>query len=151
MAGSSQGRWDAVPVQPCSPIPPSLFASRSYLAKRGHPKNFADLARHDIIGYDTNDLILRGMRNIGIQAERDWFCLRCDNQAIYWELVRAGCGIGFCQTHIGRQDPEIEEIDMGVAIPPLQLWLTTPEKIRHTPRVSCVWDHLVEQLAKVVS
>ncbi len=128
-------------------IPLGLFAATSYLQRRGRPAEIDDILAHDVVGYDTSDLIVQGMRAHGAEVDREWFPVRCDHQPAYWELVRAGCGIGFCQRPTGRADPLVEEVLPGVDIPPLPVWLTTHERLRRTPRVAYVWDHLAQALA----
>lgn len=119
-----------------------IYAARSYLDRAGRPENPADVLTHDLIGYDSNDLILRVMQQMGWTVTRDDFAVRCDNQATYWELVRAGCGIGFSQTGIARSDPDVEELQLGVNIPPLPVWLAAHQAMRETPRLRRVWDLL---------
>ncbi len=124
-----------------------LFASKAYLDRIGRPADIMDL---DVVGYDRNDLIIQGFRQAGVEVTRDSFPVRCDMQTTYWELVRAGCGAGFCQTGVARKDPTVEEIPLGFEIPPLEVWLTAPEAIRLNPTVSTVWTALVEALMHVV-
>ena len=128
-----------------------MFATRDYLNRRGTPRSADDLRLHDLIGYDTNDDIIRGMRAVGIPATRDWFAVRCDNQSAYWELLRAGCGIGFGQRNIGRSDPELVEVMTEIPLPTLPVWLTAAEAVRHTPRVARVWTLLKQGLLPFVS
>ena len=123
-----------------------IFAARSYLARRGRPKGQDDLPGHDLIGYDRNDLIVQAMNAQGLSITREDFGLRCDNQSAYWELVRAGCGIGFSQRAVGLRDPLVAELKLGVEIPPLPVWLTAPEAMRHTPRIRRIWDLLARML-----
>lgn len=123
-----------------------IFAARRYLDRRGRPDNAMDLMRHDLIGYDSNDLIIRTMREMGWPATRDMFTTRCDNQASYWQLLRAGCGIGFSQSNVARKDPEVEELDLGLDLPPLPVWLTAHQAMRQTPRIRRVWSLLAEGL-----
>lgn len=123
-----------------------VFAARSYLDRAGRPRQAEDLLEHDLIGYDANDLIVRSMRAMGWPVTREAFVMRCDNQAAYWELLRAGCGIGFSQAAVGRADPAVEELCLGVDIPPLELWLAAHQAIRHTPRIRRIWDILAEGL-----
>lgn len=128
-----------------------MFATRDYLNRRGRPVTIEDLSKHDIVGYDSNDDIIRGMRAMGIPAKRDWFAVRCDNQSSYWELIRAGCGLGFGQRNIALRDPDLEEILTGTPLPTLPVWLTTHEAVRRTPRVARVWDMLRDGLRPFVS
>lgn len=125
-----------------------IFAAQSYLDRKGYPQSSEDMLRHDMVGYDSNDLIVRTMRDMGWPITRDSFAMRCDNQATYWELVRAGCGIGFSQAAIGRVDPLVTELDFGIQIPPLPVWLAAHQAMRQTPRIRRVWDLLDEGLRK---
>ena len=104
---------------------------------------------HDLIGYDSNDLILREMRRLGFSATRDSFVLRCDNQATYWELLRQGCGIGFSQRCIAQDDPLVEELDLGLDLPHLPVWLTAHPSLRETLRLRRVWDLLAAELGQL--
>ena len=127
------------------------FAARRYLDRVGRPRSAEDLRSFDLIGYDRSDLILRGIRQLGFHFERTDFATRCDDQVTYWELLRAGCGIGFGQRARGLDDPLLEEIDLGLQIPSLPLWLAAHESLRRTPRVGVVWDMLAKGLAPFVS
>ncbi|MGR3714388.1 MAG: LysR family transcriptional regulator [Shimia sp.] len=128
-----------------------MFGARSYLDRKGMPQTGEDLRHHDVVGYDANDDILREMRAMGIPATRDWFAVRCDNQTAYWELVRAACGLGFCQTHIGRNTPGMQEVPLDFPLPSLPIWLTAHEALRHTPRISRIWALLEDALTPLVS
>lgn len=123
-----------------------IFAASSYLDRRGRPDTQDALFEHDLIGYDSNELIIHAMRAMGWPAERQHFAVRCDNQSAYWELLRAGCGIGFSQTGVARSDPLVEELDLKLEIPPLPVWLTAHPSMRQTPRVRRVWGILADGL-----
>lgn len=126
-----------------------IFAARTYLERAGRPRNAEDILNHDLVGYDSNDLILRAMRDKGWPVTRERFAIRCDNQAAYWELVRAGCGIGFSQAGVADGDPLVEELDFGIRIDPLPVWLAAHQAMRQTPRIRRVWDLLVEGLQRM--
>ncbi|WP_108813847.1 LysR family transcriptional regulator [Loktanella sp. Alg231-35] len=128
-----------------------VFAAKTYLAERGTPLSLASIADHDVVGYDTHTHIIDGMALAGIHVDRNRFKVRCDDHISYWELVRAGCGIGFAQTNIGRRDPLVDELMKDIHIPPLPIWLTAHEAMRQTPRVRRVWDLLAEGLKPLVS
>ncbi|MEM9852699.1 MAG: LysR family transcriptional regulator, partial [Pseudomonadota bacterium] len=127
-----------------------LYAATSYLDRIGRPKTLDDVLAMDIVGYDRNDAIIRGFQAGGVDVTRDSFAMRCDAQANYWELVRAGCGAGFCQKGVARADPRVEKIALGVEVAPLDVWLTSPVAIRHSPVVARVWDALAIGLAQLV-
>lgn len=123
-----------------------VFAAHSYLERKGLPHNTEDMLHHDMVGYDSNDLIVRTMRDLGWPIRRGSFAVRCDNQATYWELVRMGCGIGFSQATIGRAEPLVRELKFDINIPPLPVWLAAHQAMRQTPRIRRVWDLLADGL-----
>ncbi len=122
------------------------FAAKSYLARRGIPRSAADLATHDLIGQDRETQLIDGMRAAGVPVRREDFALRCDDVATLWELIRAGCGIGFAQRSLGLRDPLLQEIDLGQPLPTLPVWLTAHEVMRQTPRIRRIWDLLATAL-----
>lgn len=124
----------------------SVFAAKSYIARRGFPTNAADFQSHDFVGYDANPAMVDGFRAAGMPVQRDFFKARCDDNVVYWELVRAGCGIGFVQASIGRADPLVQELPFGDMAPNLDMWLTAHAAMRQTPRIRRVWDMLAEGL-----
>ena len=128
-----------------------VCAAKGYLARKGPLNGPADLPNHDFVGYDTNPAIIDGFREVGIEVTRDFFKVRCDDQATYWNLVRAGCGIGFAQGMVAEDEPDVVVIDPGVPIPSLPIWLVAHEAMRHTPRIRRVWDMLAEGLKPLVS
>ena len=128
-----------------------VFAHESYLARMGQPRAPSDLVDHDMIGYHKNDQIIRGMRQMGLQADESWFGLQCDDQTTYWELVRAGCGIGFSQTALADRTPEMVRLFPELPMPLLPVWLAVPKALQHTPRIRHVWNALETGLKQHVS
>ncbi|NRB05567.1 MAG: LysR family transcriptional regulator [Rhodobacteraceae bacterium] len=131
-------------------VPVAIFAAKSYLDQRGRPHSPEDLLNYDLVGYDTDELIVRSMRDMGWHVQAEDFAVRCDTQSANWELVRAGCGVGFTQRSVGVADSAVEEIDLGLPMPSLPVWLTADESLRRTPRVSRIWDLLRAELAQLV-
>jgi Transcriptional regulator len=122
------------------------FAAREYIQRRGQPRSVAETAGHDLIGQDRETQLLEGMRALGLPATKDWFAFRCDDVATSWQLIRAGAGIGFIQRSLGLRDPDLVELDLGVALPTLPVWLTTHGAMRQNPRIRRVWSLLAEAL-----
>jgi len=127
------------------------FAARRYLERKGALTDASQISQHDVIGYDTDTAIIDGMKAAGFTVDRLSFPVRCDDNIAYWNLVRAGCGIGFAQRSLGLNDPDVVEVDLGFPIPSLPVWLTAHEAMRRTPRIRRVWDMLAAGLAPLVS
>lgn len=128
-----------------------LFGARDYLDRRGCPETLEDLREHDLVGYDTDETILREMRRLGYPAERSWFALRSDDHNLLWELVKAGCGLGFAQIRVAELDPNVERLLPDLPLPALPVWLAAPEAMRRTPRIRRVWDLLADGLQPYLS
>ncbi|MGB8815383.1 MAG: LysR family transcriptional regulator [Paracoccaceae bacterium] len=122
-------------------LPMTLYAATDYLNRRGRPTTRDTLLSHDFVGMDRSELIIRMMAGLGVPVSRDFFPTRCDDQLVYWNLVRAGCGIGGMQRLIGDADPTVEPLDI-VPLPHLPLWLAAAPALRHAPRLRRVWDFL---------
>jgi DNA-binding transcriptional LysR family regulator len=123
-------------------MPIGLYAAKSYLARHPAPETADALMRHAFVGFDKSDLMLRMMHSLGFEARREDFPIRCDDQIVYWNLVRAGLGIGGMQTLIADADPDVARVAAFIPLPPLPVWLTAPQALRHSPRIRRVFDHL---------
>ncbi len=126
--------------------PMALYATGDLLARFGQPADFDELKRLPAVGLDRSDVIVRQFRDWGLDVTRSFFGVRCDDQAAYWQLVCAGCGVGGMQTVIGDAEPRVRRLDFQPELPPLSLWLAAPDAMRKTPRIARVWDFLAEAL-----
>lgn len=133
----------ALPVVPC--------AHADYLARRGVPATIDDLRQHDLIGMDRSDAIIAHAHSIGFPLTRQDFILRTDNQPLIWELIRAGLGIGFAQKNLADNSPGIAILDLDLAIPPLEVWLTTHKELFTSHRIRAIYDALAEGLVGYIS
>ena len=124
-----------------------FFASEDYLARRGTPETSEDLVEHDFIGYDRDDSLIKGMRAYGWEVTREDFPVRCDNNSVYWQLLKSGAGVGIILRQVGRAEPGMVELLADVELPGLPVWLTAHPAVRNMPRVARVWDALSEGLA----
>jgi len=126
-----------------------MFATTGYLDRRGRPQSLEEVFQHDFIGYDRSDLMIEGMRQMGIKADRSMFSMRCDNQSVYLELLRAGCGLGIAALNIAVPDHRLERLLPDLPIPDLPIWLTAHQALRSSARIRRVFDLLAKELALV--
>lgn len=121
-------------------------AHRDYITRRGTPRTVADLVDHDLIGFDRSDILVAEARRMGYRLAREDFSLRCDSQSAMWELMKAGCGIGFAQETIVRETKDMAVIGLDLPIPPLEVWLTSHRELYVSRRIRAVYDRLGEML-----
>lgn len=132
-------------------LPLGLYASDRYIARHGMPEAPADLRDHQMVGYDRSDLILRGMRQMGMEVTRDFFTTCTDDQVAYWNFVASGCGIGAGQKLVAERTPGIRAVLPELRLPSLPVWLTAHPNLRHQPRVAAVWAALDDAISPLLS
>ena len=127
-------------------LPLGFYARRDYIEARGKPSR-ATMHRHDWVGYDRSDQMLRGFRAAGHEVTREFFAFRCDNQIVAWQAVLAGLGIGVGPRRLAELASELVPVLRDVKLPSLPLWLTAHRELRGTPRLKAVFDTLASALA----
>ena len=122
-----------------------MYATRAYFERRGRLASRQELGRHDLIGLDRSDLLIRGFAAYGISLTREEFALRTDDSMLHWNLLLAGAGIGVAQAVLARRHRELEQID-GISIGALPVWLVMSEEVRSNARIRRVADFLSEAI-----
>ena len=130
--------------------PIGLFGARSYFARRGRIEALEDLTDHAVIGFDRSDAIIRAFAAGGRSVTREDFPVRCDDQMVYWNLILAGAGVGFAQVLIAGRHPDLEQVDIGLRLPRLPVWLVMHEEVRSNARIRRVADILTERLGHIL-
>ena len=130
--------------------PIGLYGSRSYFGRAGRVETMEDMRRHAVIGFDRSDAILRAYAANGMTVTRDDFAFRCDDQMVYWHLLLAGAGIGFALVLVAKDRSDLEQIKIGMHVPPLPVWIVMHEEVRTNARIRRVADHLTEALTAIL-
>lgn len=123
-----------------------LFARRDYLQRRGTPTFLADLAGHDLIGTDTPSATSRAVLPMLPALGHADFAMRVDSTLAQLALLRAGFGIGICQTVIAARDTALVQILPDAFSLDLPLWIVMHEDLRTSRRCRVVFDTLATGL-----
>ncbi len=127
-----------------------VFASAAYLADHAVPRSAADLLRgHALIGKDRDASFFAALAAAGLSMKRKDFALRTDSDVAYLAAMRAGLGIGICQTPLAAGPPRLERV-LPKLFFNLPVWVVTHENLRSLRRVSLVFEHLVASFTKYV-
>lgn len=129
-----------------SPVELGFHARRDYLERRGTPASMDDLGSHDLIGYDAETPALRAMMTRLPGLTLDGFALRTDSNLAQLAAIRAGFGIGLCQTAVARREPALIRVLPEMALP-LPLWIVMHENLKTSARYRVVFDALSAGLA----
>ena len=125
-----------------------LYAHQRYLTRHGTPTSIADLAAHSLIGFDETTEFLRNPSKAFPGWRREAFAMRTDCDLAQLALLRAGAGIGVCQTAIARRDEAIVRVLPKQVSLPLETWITMHEDLRNSPRCRVTFEALVEGLQR---
>jgi DNA-binding transcriptional LysR family regulator len=127
-----------------------VYAHKKYLARFGSPEQPEDLIKHTIIGYDTDDVMIRGFAQSGQVVTKDLFALRSDDLIVQWQAVLAGVGIGFLAEYSARDNPDLVKLLPVLRVPPLPMWLAVHREIRTSKPIRAVFDYLAAELPKAI-
>lgn len=119
-----------------------LHAHRDYLARAGAPASMDALAHHSLIGFDHETDFLRRLCQPYPVLQRANFALRCDNDLANLAAIRAGYGIGICQTALAARDPALVRLLPHAFSMKLDTWLAMHEDLRDSPRCAVTYAAL---------
>lgn len=123
-----------------------LYGADSYIQKNGAPQSFEDLENHVMLGFDQSDMILRRVRDMGYEVEREAFRFRTDNQITYTNALRAGVGIGGCSHLLAKQFGGLTPVLPQMKLAPLPAYLVAHQELRTSARIRRVYDYLAKAL-----
>jgi DNA-binding transcriptional LysR family regulator len=128
-----------------------LYTHRDYAEKFGLPENWMALSRHALIGFDKIPFpSSKNSSSITLPTRED-FSFRCDNDLGQLAALRAGIGIGGCQTGIARRNPALIPVLHDAFSVALDTWLVMHEDLRSSPRIKLLFDHLSAALTHYVA
>jgi len=137
---------DALVARRMPAVELGLHARADYLAQRGTPRTIADLSAHDLIGFDRETPAIRAILRRYPGFGREAYALRADSDLAQLAAIRAGFGIGLCQTPMGSRDPDLVRILADAVSIELGVWIVMHEDLRKSARCRAVFDALVEGL-----
>jgi DNA-binding transcriptional LysR family regulator len=128
----------------------TLYAHKNYLAEFGTSNSMKDLKDHCLIGFDKDDRSLRSVGSLTNAISRAQFGFRCDSDPAQYAALRAGVGIGGCQTLLASRTPELVPVLPKEIVFTLDIWLAMHENLRATRRVRLLFEQLAFGLTSYV-
>ncbi|MES1991011.1 MAG: LysR family transcriptional regulator [Pseudomonadota bacterium] len=127
-----------------------LHAHQNYIQAYGLPMSVDDLREHAIIGFDKEASVRRPI-NLGIDYSRDLFAFRSDSDLAQFAALRAGIGIGMCQSALAKRFPELVPMLQDKVHFYLDVWVVMHEDHKTSLRMRLMFDHLAKELADYVT
>lgn len=143
---------DSLLVRRLGVIRLGLFAHRRYIGRCGMPGDVAALSGHALIGPDQDTPLVRSARQALPWLEQVRFTLKTDSDLAALAAIRAGYGIGICQTGIAARDTDLLPVLPGLLDPlPLPVFLVMHEDLKATPRCRAAFDLLAAGLGDYIT
>lgn len=139
---------DALIAQRLGDVRIGLFAHERYLARHGVPASVAELPRFHIIGFDRDNRSARAVAKDVIALTRELFSVRSDSDLAQLAALRAGMGIGACQTRIAACHDELKPVLPDAVAFRLEIWLAMHEDQRASRPVRLAYDMLADGLRR---
>jgi DNA-binding transcriptional LysR family regulator len=126
-----------------------LYASPAYLERLGRVSSPKDLARAELFAFDRSDVMIDGLRALGLDVSRKQFPIVTSNHLVQWELCKEGVGICIVMEEIGDAEPRVRRVLPKMAPLPIPVWLVCHRELHTSRRIRLVFDRIAEELARV--
>lgn len=124
-----------------------FHAHRDYLALYGTPKTLDELAGHALIGPDSDSPLVRKLQTQFPMMQRARLALRSDNNLAQLAAIRAGYGIGICQSALAARDPALVRVLRAEFSFTLDAWIAMHADLRSTPPYAVTFAAMVEGMS----
>ncbi len=125
-----------------------FYAAKSYLDKIGRPRTKDDLAHADFIGFETAELMLPTLQEMGLPLRRENFRISTDSGTVMLELMRQNLGISFMLKEDAELFDDIELVLADLAPIPVPIWLVTHRELHTSRRIRLVFDFIARSMGK---
>lgn len=121
-----------------------LFASRAYLARHGAPASVAELAGHDLVGFDASIDGSPLQRWLQRQVPSPRWALRSTTVTAQVVACAHGLGIAALPTVVARREEALVPVLSSLEPFPLAVWSAVHEDLHRKARVTAVLRWLQE-------
>ncbi len=128
----------SVTVKRVGKLAMALYASRSYLARRGRPDR--ELAGHDLVGWPGAFTHVEPFRSLDLTGTR--IATRVDDALVLADAVAAHLGIAALPCILGDERSGLERLD-AFGTSRSEIYAVAPGELRRSGRVRAVIDLLV--------
>jgi DNA-binding transcriptional LysR family regulator len=132
-------------------VPWALYGSRAYLERHGRPARVEDIDVHAVIGFDgdiKDHHAAKWLRSVAPSART---VARSNTVPGLLMSVRSGAGLAPLPMPLAARDAELERVIGPVPGLYSPIYLLTHPDLRQMPRVSALFDFVVEEIELIKS
>lgn len=145
-----QPAQEALVVRRVGGIELGLHAHKRYLAARGVPRSMDALAHHTLIGFDRENAFIRRFQEKFPAFSRERFAFRADSDLAQLGAIRAGIGIGICQSALAARDRQLVRVLRSQFSLTMETWIAMHEDLRASARCAATYAALAVGLAAYI-
>lgn len=123
----------------------SIYASRSFLDRYGHPTTRDDLARVPWITMADPAEMIAYLAPYGVTLRPENFTIFSDNGVVGWQYARQGFGLCIMTDEVASQAPDMVKLEEFFAVD-YPVWLVAHRDVHHSPRMRLLFDLLADHL-----
>lgn len=125
------------------------YASGAYLDLKGTPNSISDMKDHHLVGgHETKQFRDLINKTFGGNVSDQTFHLRCENHSVAWQMVQAGCGIGFTHISNGDNEPRVKRVLKSLPTLDLPIWLVAHQEMNNSSRIRFTYDLILNEINK---
>lgn len=125
-----------------------LYAAPAYLEERGHPRQMADIAGHDLIGFPRAETPLGPVWWFSRAEKSANVTLRSSSVATRTEAARNGLGFAALPCILADSDEGLERIFGPDMLGALEMWLLARNDLAQLAHVRAVMEFVVEAVKR---
>jgi DNA-binding transcriptional LysR family regulator len=125
----------------------SLFASATYVARRGTPRNRESLAAHDFVGFDESLDATPQNKWLRRAVARPRYVLRATTTTAQVVACAEGLGIALLPLFVAAREPRLERLLPRLVGPSREIFAVTHAASRSNARVAAIVGWLARVLA----
>jgi len=134
----------------CGEVELGLHATPGYVARHGLLERIEDIGAHRLVGFDHETPLVRAVRQMLPLPPREAFTLRTDADLAALGAIRAGYGIGMCQTGIARREGWVRLLPGQMTLN-LEVWIVMHEDLKANPACRVTFDALAAGMKAYVA
>jgi DNA-binding transcriptional LysR family regulator len=126
-----------------------MYATPAYLKRLGRVASAKDLKKAELFAFDRTDMMIDGLRRLGVEVTREQFPIVTANHLVQWELCKQGVGICIVMEEVGDAEPLVQQVLPKLPPIPIPVWLVCHRELRTSRRIRLVFDRIAEELESV--
>ena len=125
-----------------------FYAAPSYTERMGPLETNEDLARVEVLGFESSENMVEQMKNhLNLTLRNDQFPLVTNNHLVQWELCKQGAGVCLMMDEVAQLDATVQKVFPELPSISVPIWVVCHRELRTSRRLRLVFDWIVEGLS----